>query len=185
MTYDVAQEPDRLTFHNLDTGAELEVQYNPTELAEKLEVVYNRVAIVGMSHTLMQYGNTGNFGVEFDLNFDAVTAYRGGTYDVAGARKFLLGLGYRRRSTIAVNGGAPASVLVMWPNLYTLTCKMTAFGGKITTFAKDGSILRWTAHVSLEEFRDMRLWADDVEVQGTERPTEAPVDPSSTAANGS
>jgi Contractile injection system tube protein len=179
------QDPDRLTFGNLDTGETLEVQFNPTELAEKLAVTYQRLGIVGMSHEPMQYSNTANFSVEFTLFFDRISPYKsGGVYDLDAARKFLLAFGYSRRGALSVAGGAPPSVLVMWPNLYTLTCKMTALDGKGTTFAPDGSLLRWNCKVSLEEFRDFRLWGDDVAVQGTQRPATGPVDASSTAANG-
>jgi hypothetical protein len=178
------QIPDRLTFENVDTDELLEVQYNPVELSEKLDAVYARLAIVGQSHTLMQYSNTSNLVVEFDLAFDAVTRDTGGTYDIMAARRFLMALAYRRRASQAVAGGSPSTVLVLWPNLYTLTCKMTSYGGKFTTFAQNGTPLRWTCHVSLEEVRDMRLWGDDVSTLGTERVPEMAVDPSSVSSNG-
>jgi hypothetical protein len=184
--YDPTQEPDRLTLGKLDTGDMLEVQYNPEQLKEALKPIYAKLQILGMSHEPLQYGYTENFSVSFDLKFDAVTRYRNGTYDVNAARRFLLGAGYARRSGSAklLSNGQPTSVVVIWPKLYTLTCKMMAYAGDLTTFASDGSLLRFTAHLQFEEARDMRLWAEDVESQGTVRPVNAPVDPYDTTANG-
>jgi hypothetical protein len=171
---------------NLDTGETLEVQYNPTELKEAFEPVYNRLAIVGMSHELLQYANTKNFLVEFMLKFDAVTRYRGGTYPLDDARKFIMALGYSRRSSAnaLLSNGAPSSVVFMWPNLYSLTCKLTSFAGEHTTFAQDGRSLRYTVHLKLEEVRDMRLWSEDVAVQGTIRAPGVPIDPYDSTQNG-
>lgn len=175
-----------MSLGNLDTGDTLEVQYNPTELKGALEPVYNRLQIQGMSHELLQYANTKNFLVEFDLNFDAVTQYRGGVYPVAAARKFLMSLGYSRRSSAnqLLSNGSPSDVVFLWPNLYSLTCKLGTYAETLKTFAQDGSLLRWSAHLKLEEVRDLRLWADDVLVQGTIRPAGKPIDPYDTAANG-
>ena len=185
MSNGAIQKPDRLTLGKLDTGDLLEVQYNPETLKESLEPLYNRLQIVGMSHELLQYGGTKNFSVEFDLKFDAVAQGSAGGinvptigsgaaayYDIDAARKFLLGMGYARRSATSqlLSNGQPTNVIVIWPFLYTLTTKMTAYSGDLTTFAANGRLLRWTAHLKFEEIRDMRLWADDVEVQGTIRP---------------
>jgi Contractile injection system tube protein len=180
------QEPERMSLGNLDTGDTLEVQYNPVSLKESFEPVYNRLKIVGMSHELLQYANSTNFLVEFDLHFDAVTRYRGGTYDVSAARKFLMSLGLSPRSSSngLLSNGQPSSVLLLWPNLYSMTCKLTAYSSDLTTFAQDGSLLRFTSHIKIEEVRDVRLFADDVLVQGTIRPVNAPSDPTDAASNG-
>lgn len=179
------QDPDRLTFGKLDTGETLEVQYNPEELAEQIEAVYARLVIGGMSHELLQYDHTKSLSLSCTVKFDAVTSYRGGTYDVNGARRFLMGAMYSRQATAQIAGaGAPSSVMVMWPNLYTLTCKLTAYDGRLYWFGQSGKLLRWDAKLKFEECRDFRLWAEDVEAQGTLRPASGPVDPTSTSANG-
>jgi Contractile injection system tube protein len=181
---DWTQAPDRMALGKMDTGELLTVQFNPERVREALEPLYNRLQIVGMSHELLQYGSTKNFVVEFDLNFDALVGKS--AYNIEAARKFILGMGYSRRNAAAaqLSNGQPTTVAVIWPNLYTLTTKMTSYSGDLKTFAKSGRLLRWSAHLKFEEVRDMRLWADDVEVQGTIRAASSGPDPNNTAANG-
>ena len=179
------QDPDRLALANLVTGDVLELQFNPEELTEKVEAIYARLQVQGMSHELMQYGGTKNLTMECTAKFDAATNYRGGKFDIAWARRFLMSSVYAPKSTASVVGAsAPSSILFMWPNLFTMVTKLTVYSGRLWTFRHDGSLMRWDAKLTFEECRDYRLWAEDVYEQGTQRPALGPVDPSSTSANG-
>ena len=46
----LAIRPPRCLLVNLDSGEELKCLMNPTELSERLQVNWNRVAVPGLSH---------------------------------------------------------------------------------------------------------------------------------------
>lgn len=164
----VGQDPDRLTFIDVATGDSLTVQYNPTEVTENLASQYNRAGILGLSHQPLQYAQTENMKVGFELAFDSLA--QPGRYDIMAARRFLMRFHYARRGGTDIRAGAPGRVIVVWPNLYTLTCKLMTTVNKFSRFQQDGTPTFFTAGVAFEEVRDKYLYADDVAIVGTIRP---------------
>ncbi|WP_415841921.1 peptidoglycan-binding protein, partial [Myxococcus xanthus] len=63
--------PPRCVLVNVLTGEAMECLFNPTQLVEKLQVNWNRLAVPGLSHQVLQFQGTSNrqlAGVEFYLD---------------------------------------------------------------------------------------------------------------------
>ena len=160
--------PARMSVVNLTTGESIEAQFNPTELEEVLDVNWARQVVPGLSHQPMQYVHTGNEKLTLELHFDALDP----TTDLAQllrARRFLLSLCYARRGAQDLLGGMPPRVLFVWPTLVSLTTVITALSFKHSRFNLEGTPTLLTAKVTLEEIRDVRLVAEDVLANGTQR----------------
>lgn len=176
--------PDRLHIVNLDTSGSICAQFNPEEVKEQLEVAYARLAILGMSHQPMQYQYTGNLKLSFDLGFDELSA-RGidlggelATKVVEGsigggrpelARRFIHSLCYSSKQTQDIQSGDPPDVLVVWPELYSVECKLTKLAGSMKRFRKKGMPTHFVLSLEFEEISDIRKYSDEVLTLGTAR----------------
>lgn len=159
-----------MTITSLASGETVEMQYNPAELEETLEAVYARLQPPGLPHEIMQYGGTKNLGVTFDLAFDALANPRDYDADDAlAARRFLQSFLYPARGASTVRGGSPSRALFIWPQLYTLTTKITKVRIRFTRFALSGKPTAFVATLNIEEIRDMRLTAEEIMADGTQR----------------
>ena len=72
MTLEAAiARPPRCHLVNVSTAESIDCLFNPTQVVEKLQVNWNRLAVPGLSHEPMQFKNTSNrqlSGVEFYLD---------------------------------------------------------------------------------------------------------------------
>jgi hypothetical protein len=164
----VSQVPARMSLANISTGESIDAQFNPTELEEALEVNWARQVVPGLSHQPLQYVHTGNDKFTLELYFDALDP----TTDLAHiqhARRFLQSLCYARRGAQSLVGGAPPRVLFVWPTVVSLTTVITALSFKYSRFNLAGTPIQFTTKVTLEEIRDVRLVAEDVLANGTQR----------------
>ena len=164
----VGRRPRRMSIASLATGESIEAQFNPTDLEEAIEVKWGRAEVPGLSHQPLQFGHTGNDRLTFELNFDALA----GTMSVdqiQSARRFLLSLCYSSRKATTVASAAPARVLFVWPNLASLTCIIASLTFRYQRFNADGIPIQFTCRLSMEEIRDVRLFAEDVRDNGTQR----------------
>jgi hypothetical protein len=158
------QRPARMSIANISTGESVDAPFNPTELEEALEVNWARQTIPGLSHQLMQFTNTGNTKFTLELNFEAQNLDQ-----LLHARRFLLSLCYPRRGAGDVASGGPPRALFIWPTLVSLTCVITALNFKYSRFNVNGTPVQFTAKLTLEEIRDVRLVSEDVLASGTQR----------------
>jgi hypothetical protein len=156
-----------ISLTNLSTGEKLTSQFLPETLDESLEVAYELANIPGFSHQPQQFKNTGNQKYEFDLYFRIREANDANWLDQA--RKFLQSACYPREGADSVATGAPARLLFIWPNLITMTCILRAVAFKHSQFSPEGFSTAFTARLTLEEIRDVRLLAEDVLAFGTLR----------------
>lgn len=163
-------EPQRMTLVNMRTQDERVVQFNPSELEEKLNVKWTRASVPGLSYEPLQYQGTGNHRVTLELyceahDEDEKTAIRN-------FRNFILSLCYPSVSAADVIGGAPPRVLFVWPGMFTFAAIIE---GEVTfrhvRFSGELESTRYTAIISLEEIRDVRLSSEEVLQQGTLRTT--------------
>ncbi len=174
MSLDVVSErPARMSIANVATGESVEAQFNPSEFEEALEVNWTRQTVPGLSHQPLQFVNTGNVKFTLELNFevqdpstDLDTIHQG--------RRFLQSLCYPRRGAEDVVGGGPPRGLFVWPNVISLTCVVTALSFKYGRFNLEGTPVQFTAKVTLEEIRDVRLLSEDVLADGSQRSGAAP-----------
>ncbi|MEO7729594.1 MAG: peptidoglycan-binding protein [Kofleriaceae bacterium] len=164
----VGQTPARMSIANVSSGESIEAQFNPTELEEALEVNWARQTVPGLSHQPLQFVNTGNTKFTLELNFEAQDT----TTDleqIQRSRRFLLSLCYPRRGAQDVAGGGPPRVLFVWPTVVSLTCVISSLSFKYSRFNLEGTPVQFTAKLTLEEIRDVRLVSEDVLASGTQR----------------
>ena len=169
MSLDVAgQTPARMSIANVSSGDSIEAQFNPTEFEEAIEVNWARQTVPGLSHQPLQFVHTGNTKFTLELNFEAQDTTTS-LDEIHYSRRFLQSLCYPRRGAEDVVGGGPPRALFVWPSVISLTCVVTALSFKYARFNLDGTPIQFTAKVTLEEVRDVRLLSEDVLADGTQR----------------
>ncbi len=167
------QRPARMSIANVSTGESVDAQFNPADFEEALEVNWARQTVPGLSHQPLQFVNTGNAKFTLELNFEVQDP----TTDLEQihlGRRFLQSLCYPRRGAEDVIGGGPPRALFVWPGVISLTCVLTALSFKYGRFNLDGMPVQFTAKVTLEEIRDVRLLSEDVLADGSQRSGAAP-----------
>lgn len=159
-----------MSIANLANATGIEVQYNPVEVEENLDVIYAAQTVPGLSHQILQYTNTGNLSITLDLKYDALTNPKDFDADDAiNARKFLHSLCLPRRGATTIRDTAPPRCLFVWPTLYTLTTVIKKLRIRFTRFRQDGKPTAFDASVTIEEIRDMRITSEEVFADGTQR----------------
>jgi hypothetical protein len=169
MTMDVARiRPPRCALVNLVTGEELTCLANPTELAERVMVTWNRLAVPGLSHQPLQYSSTGNrqlSGVELYMD-RYLAAAEPQAPDLLEFRRFLRALTVPPAAEAGAPPAAPPRVLFVWPQLLTLEAVVETVELRYQRFAVDGSVLVYTASVTFEEILDVRVTSSDLRENG-------------------
>lgn len=155
--------PARMSMARLTAPSEtLEAQFNPTELEEKISVNYDELAVLGLSHMPLQYSQTGNLVLPFELAFRVFDDRGNRQDDLAYARRFLYSLCFPSRTAADVTSGAPPRVLFVWPTLLTITAVVTELSWKHTLFNKSGTPIHSAAKITVKQIRDVRMFSEDV-----------------------
>jgi hypothetical protein len=155
-----------LTIGNLATRQFIVTQYTPLRLSEEVSAEFERLKVLGLSHQPLQYSGTTNHKVSFPLDFHGAP---GLGQTAAEQRRFLLSNCYPSRSSRNVKATGPSGIVFDWPNLFSLVCAQISVKFDHDLFNRDGSPLKFTAQVTFEELRDVRLYAEDVARLGTVR----------------
>ncbi len=165
MTLEAAiARPPRCHLVNVSTAESIDCLFNPTQLVEKLQVNWNRLAVPGLSHEPMQFKNTSNrqlSGVEFYLD-RLFAAEQPGDVNIRDFRAFLRALTVPPAGTEGVPASAPPRVLFVWPGVLTVESVVASVEFHYKQFANDGSVLVYTAVVSFEEILDARVTSDEL-----------------------
>lgn len=160
--------PPRCTLVNESSGESMDCLFNPEQLSEKVGVNWNRLAVPGLSHQVLQYQSTGNRqfgGVEFYLDH-LFAAAQPNAPDVLAFRDFLRALTVPSRGATSVAQSAPPRVLFIWPGFVTVEAVLTDVEFRFTRFALDGHPLMYTATCSFEEILDLRVTSEDLRAGG-------------------
>jgi hypothetical protein len=165
MTMDQARtRPPRCTLVNLATDEELTALANPKELSESAAVTWNRRDVPGLSHQPLQYAFTGNrqlAGIEFYMD-RYLAAEESQAPDILEFRRFLLSLTVPPAVDVGAPPAAPPRVLFVWPQFLVLECVVASIDLKYERFATDGSLLVYTATITLEQILDVRVTSADL-----------------------
>lgn len=156
-----------ISLGNLSTGETLGTQFLPETLDESVRAVYALINVPGLSHQPQQYSHTENLGYDVDLYFRV--KYAGDTQRLDDARKFLHAACYPMEGSDSVATGAPPRILFVWPGLISMTCKLHEVKIRYLNFSPAGIPTAFTARVTLMEALDVRMWAEDVRLFGTQR----------------
>jgi hypothetical protein len=159
----ITVRPPRCLLINVATGENMPCLFNPTQLTERVQVNWNRIAVPGLSHQLLQYQSTGNRqlgGVEFYI--DRFFARQQATNaDIRGFRGFLRALTVPPKAPQGVPVVAPPRTLFIWPQVLTIETVLTDLEFQYRQFGADGSLQVYTATVSFEEILDVRVTSEE------------------------
>lgn len=188
MTEAAKKKPRRMSFTNLDSGVSLEAQFNPEELDEELQVLWNELETQGGGIQPHQYGGTSNVKWSFKMMFNAfdegggglVTTSLGQTSGTAGAtanrqeaialaRAYLHSMCYKPRGAQDIIGGSPPRHLFVWPGLISVDCVLHRLKINFEQFDQQGRPMRFTAQLMVKEARVEELFSEDVFSFGTFR----------------
>ncbi len=158
------QIPERMQLTNVENADAISAQFNPEQMTEELSVMFNKLAIMGLSHQPLQYTGSDTFGPA--------------TPDFA--RRFLLSLCYSSRNAVDVLSGGTPRLLLQWGRTWALQTKIMKLkfvhkrfnsGQRGGRFGGEGGLIPtfFTAQISSEEWRVTRLYSEDVFVTGTVR----------------
>ncbi len=156
--------PPRCVLVNVTTGESMECLFNPTQLTEKVQVNYSRLAVPGLSHQVLQFQSTGNrqlAGVEFYLD-RFFASEQPGDPDILAFRAFLRALTVPPAGTEGVPATAPPRVLFVWPEVLTVEAVVTDVEFQYRQVAVDGTVLVYAATVTFEEILDVRVTSEEL-----------------------
>lgn len=158
----VAQKPPRCVLVNVTTAESIECLFNPTQLAEKIQVHWNRLQVPGLSHQVIQFQGTGNrqlTSIEFYLD-KLFAAEQPGDTDIMEFRRFLRALTVPPEGAEGVPATAPPRVLFIWPGVLSVETVLTDLELQYRQFGADGSVLVYVATCSFEEILDARVTSE-------------------------
>ena len=156
--------PPRCVLVNVETGESMECLFNPTQLSEKVQVNWNRLAVPGLSHQVLQFQSTANrslAGVEFYLDRFFATE-QPGEPDIMEFRSFVRALTVPPSGTEGVVDTAPPRTLFIWPEVITVETVVTDVEFQYRQVAIDGRVLVYAATVTFEEILDVRVTSEEL-----------------------
>lgn len=156
--------PPRCFLVNVTTAESMDCLFNPTQLAEKVQVNWSRLQVPGLSHQVLQFQGTGNrqlSSVEFYLD-KVFAAEQPGDADVMEFRRFLRALTVPPEGTEGVPATAPPRVLFIWPGVLSIEAVLTDVEFQYRQFGSDGAVLVYAASCTFEEILDTRVTSEQL-----------------------
>ncbi len=156
--------PPRCVLVNVTSGESMECLFNPTQLTEKVQVNWSRLAVPGLSHQVLQFQSTANrslAGVEFYLDRFFATE-QPGEPDIMEFRSFIRALTVPPSGTEGVVDTAPPRTLFIWPEVITVETVVTDVEFQYRQVAIDGRVLVYAATVTFEEILDVRVTSEEL-----------------------
>lgn len=155
--------PPRCVLVNVASGDSVECLFNPTQLTEKVQVNWSRLAVPGLSHQVLQFQSTSNrqlAGIEFYLDRFFATE-QPGEPDILDFRAFIRSLTVPPAGTGGVVDTAPPRTLFVWPEVVTIETVVTDVEFQYRQLGVDGRVLVYAATVTFEEILDVRVTSEE------------------------
>ena len=155
--------PPRCVLVNVTSGESMECLFNPTQLTEKVQVNWSRLAVPGLSHQVLQFQSTSNrqlAGVEFYVDRFFATEQPGES-DVLDFRAFIRSLTVPPAGTEGVVDTAPPRTLFIWPEVVTIETVVMDVEFQYRQLGVDGRVLVYAATVTFEEILDVRVTSEE------------------------
>jgi hypothetical protein len=142
------------TLTNLDTGARIEVLFNPNEYTLNKDNNFAQAAVPGLSSPLLQFVAGNLRTLELELVFDSLEEHKHASRTITAARADVRTLTQPVIDLMAINPEthAPPVVLVSWGGL-TFTGVLGKATQKFTMFRDDGVPLRARLQVTFQEWK--------------------------------
>lgn len=177
--------PEKMFIMSTDYPDEKVVaQFNPERLKESIGVDWQRFSIPGLSHQHLQYGTARNVEYRFELYFTGhiMRDTRWSPGDIAASqvaknmasRDQIHAWMLRRRDASLGAIGDTQRLLFVWPNFISLSCVLVSAEFEYTAFNTEGVPVAFKVELLVEEIRDVVMFAEDVLLYGTRRPSGAP-----------
>ena len=155
----------RVALVNVESGEEVEVLANPTELQETRKVAWSRQPVPGLSHRPLHYGGTENTAIRVSFWVDAhIAGAEGGAFDVVDFENFCRSFTVPRVSAGVVDDGPPR-LLFVWPAISILAV-VESVDVRATQFDESGGVIRADVTFELAEARDVRRSSQDIRAIG-------------------
>lgn len=159
----MAQAPQRMTLADVDTGTGVPVQFNPNNPTLELEAFYNRLKIPGAASEGLQFSNTGNLKVAFELLYDGRAK---GAPDLEAVQSLLFSFLLPPDSVQNTDTGAPPRMLFTWPKWISIVSVMPKLKISPKRFDPDGRPDYLSIMVELEAKRSSRLGSQTMRRSG-------------------
>lgn len=145
---------------NVETGQQKSPFFNPTEFETQIGVEYGRKRPLGHPHSNLQYGGTDN--LVLSIEFFLLTQTRENHADNVNFRNFIHGFLYPFRDSSSVSTGSPPRLLFIWPNVCSLTTRVTNINTRFVRFRRtDLAAVQQVISCTFEECRDFRWTYED------------------------
>lgn len=162
----MAEAPQRMTLTDVETGETVPVQFNPLNPTVELEAFYNRLKVPGAAGERMQFSNSSNMRVAFELLYDGLSK---GAPDLDKVQGILLSFALPPDAVQNVDTGAPPRLLMVWPSWISIVSRMPKIKLMPKRFAADGRPTYMHIGVELESNRSARLGAQSMRRGGMRR----------------
>lgn len=159
-----ATSPARMSLMNLDTSESIEAQYNPDKWDYEVGANYTAQDIVGMSHQMATYHHTENPKVTLELLLQGETPEERQKLDCYG--RWLEAFLYPRRGKLG-----PPRMMLVWPGEASLICHVHKLHLGRKRFNVQLQCVEMNVKLDLVPVRDVRLYGDEVEMNGLKRGT--------------
>lgn len=139
---------------NLDTGAQVEVLFNPNEYTLNKDNNFAQAVVPGLSTPLLQFVNGNLRTLEMELVFDSMEQHQHSSRTINAANTDVRKLTQKVVDLMAINPAthAPPVVLFSWGGL-TFTGVLSKVNQRYTMFLENGTPIRARLQVTFQEWK--------------------------------
>lgn len=150
----------KVRFVNLETLEERAAQFNPAEFSKSIGVDWKRYAVAGLGYEPILYTKTGN--QEFSLTLPFRVTRPAEKEEFEQFSRFIEACCYP-----TAPGSSPPDVLLVWPGVVAVPCKVSSCSSQYLLFNKEGHPTRADIALSLFWVRRQALLAGDIRQFGS------------------
>lgn len=164
--------PERLVIVDIDRTSEndqgtidqIEVQFNPSEFTRTIQAIYHEHEVLGQSFAPQEYLRTSNQQIQIsldylvDVSFDEVD-------QLVTAQNFIESFLYPPQAESFLSN-SPSRMLLLWPNSFSLRCRLHTATFKHHLFAQNGGTAGLKIDMTLKEASVRRITKGRVQTQG-------------------
>ncbi len=159
--------PEKMTITSLDNNETKTVQFNPSVLNRSLTVNYAKKGVLGNSHQPLEYLQTANEALSFELFFYAENEAQ--LINLQDTLQYLESLCYAKEDPQSIAEGSPPRVLVLWPYTLSMVTRVMSIEFSHQRFNQIGWTTQATANITFDESRITRLTRENVRLWGALR----------------
>jgi nucleoid-associated protein YgaU len=150
----------KATLKNLDTGDQMDVLFNPTQYSIKKDNQWKPKPVVGKNVPKLDFTGGGSRTLTMELFFDVYEQKNADVRDHVNKLWDLTMIDESKKNPKTKRSRHPLCLLQWGPN-WTFKAALTSLAVTYTLFREDGTPVRATANVTLQEAED------DTEMKGT------------------